>query len=145
MKKYLPLIPALGAPLIFIIGTLLFVLLSGPEPPENDFIFIENRTNPYYIDERGILQTEDDDDVALWRYHMGDDREEEISLREAQQLTLMEDSPEGFEVEYRRRSGLQSLFGGRGYSGFYAQKNSKGYKLDLDRSSHRFTLIGWVK
>ncbi len=170
MKKYLPVIIALGAPILFIFGVIIYVaLLSGTINPQYDFIYTYNDYNAevLYVDENGTLQLDrsklqsliDDKysryniyserDIKIFRYYVQEDRAEEITLNDTQKIVInnSKQSPDGFAVEYRGSYSTPPIvFGAKSQRGFYIYKDSKSQKINLNENYYynNIELIGWV-
>lgn len=165
-KHFLPIAVALGAPVLFISGVIIFVVLaSASVSPEYDFIYTDHR-GVYEVDETGRVVRHEEvaerlieermvlrrpEDIQLWRYDVDTDQITELSYGEARDLTLFDGdtSPDGYRIEYRRpdRSNIfGEIFGGRAARGYYIYKNSKGRRLDIDNIwSSNLNLVGWVE
>lgn len=159
MKKNLPIMVALGAPLVFIIGVIVYVnLLVAPIEPKHDFV-MTNEKDVLFIDDQGKLKVREDrlrsirglesiEDIKLWRYDMKMNELKDISLEEAQKLHLHEGelSPDGMRVEYRHSNrDLFDIFVTRRDGGYYIYNVDGAVKLNMGtRRYWEKEIIGWV-
>ena len=160
MKKYLPAIFALSAPVIFVLGVVLYVtFFTSPISPEYDFIMSNSRysyvfsieNNRIKIDEERVEELKEnkrdfypEDELEFWYYSVKEDTFEKIDIEEAEKLVLdkSKESPDGFEVKYIYSYGVFNIFGTRSQRGYYIQKDNKGSKLNIN--DYGMSFIGWV-
>jgi hypothetical protein len=173
MRKNLPLIVGIGLPVLFVI--VLFIAVAIPNSnihPGHDFVYTFDGVAPYYSDTyRDTYAVQDGhivpkpiqttntassaalkDRAPLYLYDVQNDSTHEISLADAQALSLVPgpSSPEGYTVDYRYGSeGIFDLVGGshneNGYYLVFKNGTRKLSGLGSNYNGYNFHLIGWVK
>ncbi|MGM0629310.1 MAG: hypothetical protein ACQESA_02700 [Patescibacteria group bacterium] len=157
MKKYLPIIIALGTPLLFVIGVVIYVNFFIPTiEPQYDLI-LTDKERAVNVDTRGRIQIKDSldnirgidsiEDIDLWRYSVKEDELIEITWREAEKLKIRkkEISPDEMEFEYRYpRSSIADLFGAQRDRGYYIFNEEGSKKLDIYGRYPRKEFVGWI-
>ncbi|MEA2092890.1 MAG: hypothetical protein U9P61_02905 [Patescibacteria group bacterium] len=166
MKKYLPFIVALGLPLIFVFGVVVYAMLSDSSPFEienkivmvsdDDFVFI-NDQDVVEINEERIEKRNDSisynyiskEDIDFYVYNPEEDETEEVSYEDVQKFKLHpgEKSPDGITIEYKHsRNDIASLFGAESQRGYYAHKDDKSKKINTDPLVYYNSLkvVGWI-
>jgi hypothetical protein len=166
MKKYLPFIVALGLPLIFVFGVVIYAMLLSPSPFEiknkivmtsdEDFVFVDNQgmatINEEKIEERNDRNRYNyisKDDIEFYVYNPEEDEMKEVSYEDVQKFKLHpgKESPDGITIKYEySRNNIASLFGAESQRGYYAHKDNKRIKINIDSLIYYDSLevVGWV-
>ncbi len=105
-----------------------------------------------------------ENELSIYRYHLGgnpeEDKIEELSLEEAEKLTLLSqlNCPDGYSITHRRpeRTLLGEIFGAPRVDGYYITQDNRSRKLNINRHQYSFSpwnyqipeppipFIGWV-
>lgn len=161
-KKNASLIIALSVPVVMVVLVALAIYIPGMfYAPAYDFVYSTSDWNvarlavvregkivleePPYVDEKIPAS-----DPILFRYDIETNTAEEISLEEAEQLTLdgAQFSPDGYEITRGGGGGILDIFGGNnGYNNWYIRGRSAGKRLNIATNTdyyYNFRFVGWI-
>jgi hypothetical protein len=160
LKEKLPLIVALGIPVVLIGGVLIFTYLIPlfAAQPAFDFVYatqqdanqvrvqngriIAPTCTTYQSQIRSCL-------VTYYRYDISEDRSIFLTDSEAYNLSIdpSPQSPDGYRLDTQRRSYdiFTGLFGGR--SAEQSSLSREGYRkpIDLEGQYYQVKFLGWIK
>lgn len=153
MKKNIPVIVALLLPLLVVLGVLLVVYMSTEsiQPRHNIVVSVDDNTPR-------IPGTDQQDDRRFFIFYIDEEKIEEITPEELENLSLVREgevSPEGYVVRYGydyRNSGIFQLFGGYDdrEQGFTLRDgNATRFVEAIFPTSQRYyygnvTILGWI-
>ncbi len=164
MKKYLPVIVAVTLPLIFVVGVVIYAtLLKAPAFEINHKILMTNENYFVFVNNQGVIEIDEEKigkednyyrapserDIKFYIYDHEKEELEEITYEEARDFKLHpgEKSPDGVIVRYQYLGNdIARLFGGSSQYGYYANKDDKRIKLNINESNYYRSLevVGWV-
>ncbi len=180
--KHTPLIVAIALPVVFVIVLALVVLIPNMSiKPQHDFIYI-SPNSPGYANDFGTVQYRNTYDLkedkivlkpltlvptpdksfpvpvyenapTIYYYDIEDQASREISLEEAQKLSLQKGpaSPDGYTVSYdMNHEGVFEIFGSQDKSAYIISKgNGKKPLMGIVGSDMYYqaelNIIGWIK
>ncbi len=161
-KKNASLIIALSVPVVMVILVALAIYIPGMfYAPTYDFVYSTSDWNVYrlavvregkivleeppYVDEK-IPPS----DPIIFRYDIETNTASEISLEEAEQLTLdgAQFSPDGYEITRGGNGGIFDIFGPNdSYNTWYIRGRSAGKRLNISNNNdyyYNFRFVGWI-
>lgn len=175
-----PLYIAIGLPVLFIVGLICAVYIPQffAKPPQYDFLYTVHISNDYYgqsyvvekgkvvrrylpppVDYKpaGAKDYQSTTLESIYLYEVSKDKSRELSLEEAQTLTLDQNpqAPDGYMLTGAQTNGgvVTELFGGnRNYSARYLKNGFYSKQVYLTQSSSKpyyygpegINFLGWV-